>query len=211
MKKFFALLFLLPLFTACEKDPDTDKLDYDFVVYTDYDKSAKFDTYSSYYIPDSVLIISNKEKPEYMTGTEGDRIIKSITDQMNARGYTRVATKDAADLGLQVSFVQDAYYFYNYSSSSYWWGGYPGYWGPGYWGGWNGWYYPYPVTYGYQIGSLLTEIASLKDGKTRTDNKLPVLWTAYMTGLLSGSDKVNTELSVRAIDQAFAQSAYIKK
>lgn len=211
MKKFFALLFILPLFTACEKDPDTDKLDYDFVVYTDYDKSAKFDTYTSYYVADSVLIITDKEKPEYMTGTEGDKIISAVVSQMDARGYTRVDSKDEADLGLQTSFVKDAYYFYNYNNSSYWWGGYPGYWGSGYWGGWNGWYYPYPITYGYQVGSLLSEIVSLKDAKTRTDNKLPVLWTAYMTGLLSGSEKINTELSVRAINQAFEQSQYIKK
>lgn len=210
MRKFFPILFLLPLlFVACEKDPDDSKLDYDFVVYTSYDQDAKFSDYQTYYIPDSVLLISDKEKAEYMTNDDGDKVIDAIVDQMNSRGYRRVDDKKDADLGIQTSFVQNAYYFYNYSGSSYWWSGYPGYWNPNYWGGGNGWYYPYPITYGYQVGALLSEIVNLKGAKTRTDEKLPVLWTAYMTGLLSGSDKINTLLSVQAVDQAFAQSPYI--
>ena len=210
MKKFFALLFVLPLFVACEKDPDDSKLDYDFVVYTSYDKDAKFSDHKTYYVPDSVLLITDKEKAEYLTGSEGDKIIDAIVDQMNSRGFTRVTDKESADLGIQTSFVQNAYYFYGYNGSSNWWGSYPGYWGPGYWGGgWNSWYYPYPITYSYQVGALLSEIVDLKGAVTRTDDKLPVLWTAYMTGLLSNSNKINTQLSVQAVNQAFEQSPYI--
>jgi len=32
-----------------------------------------------------------------------------------------------------------------------------------------------------------------------------------MSGLLSGSDKFDTQLAVRAIEQAFVQSPYVKK
>jgi len=200
----------LPLFTACEKDPDLSKLDYDFVVYTTYDDDADFKTTKTYYVADSVLSITDKEKTEYLPASEGDPIIKAIVTNMDNKGYERVFSKENADLGIQSSFVKNAYYLSGYNGS-YWWWGYPGYWGPGYWGSgyWNQWYYPYPVNYGFSVGSLLTEIVGLKEGKTREDQKLPMLWTAYMTGLISGSDKVNTQLSVNAINQAFVQSAYI--
>ncbi|MBP8767895.1 MAG: DUF4136 domain-containing protein, partial [Parabacteroides sp.] len=95
----------------------------------------------------------------------------------------------------------------------YWWWNYPGYWSPGYWGpGWGNWYYPYPVVYSYSVGSLLTELVDLDaPAASKADAKLPVLWTAYMSGLLSGSDKFDTQLAVRAIEQAFVQSPYVKK
>jgi hypothetical protein len=113
--------------------------------------------------------------------------------------------------------VKNVNYFTNYHDNPYWWWGYPGYnWWYGYWGNWtgawNGWYYPYPVVYSYSVGSLLVELVNLKAPLPKSaDAKLPVLWTAYMTGLLSGSDKVNIELSTRAIEQAFVQSPYLKK
>ena len=210
MRKFLALLFLLPLLAACEKDPNLSKLDYDFVVYTSHDDNADFKNAKTYYVADSVLTITDKEKTEYLSSSEGDPMIQAIVDNMNSHGYERVFVKDSADLGIQASFVKNAYYLYGYNGP-YWWWGYPGYWGPGYWGSGysNQWYYPYPVSYGFSVGSLLTEIVGLKEGKEREDQKLPVLWTAYMTGLLSGSEKINTQLSVNAINEAFAQSTYI--
>lgn len=114
-------------------------------------------------------------------------------------------------------YLKNVNYFTNYHDNPYWWWGYPGYnWWYGYWGNWtgawNGWYYPYPVVYSYSVGSLLVELVNLKAPLPKSaDAKLPVLWTAYMTGLLSGSDKVNIELSTRAIEQAFVQSPYLKK
>ena len=55
-------------------------------------------------------------------------------------------------------------------------------------------------------------MVDLKSPTPKTaDTKLPVVWTAYMAGLLSGSDKIDTQLSIRAIDQAFVQSPYIRK
>lgn len=210
MRKFLALLFLMPLFTACEKDPNLSKLDYDFVVYTNYDSDADFKTTKTYFVADSVLTITDKDKTEYLPASEGDSIIKAIVANMDNRGYERIFSKEDADLGVQASFVKNSYYLLGYDNP-YWWSGYPGYWGAGYWGSgyWNQWYYPYPINYGFSVGSLLTEIVGLKEGKVRDDQKLPVLWTAYMTGLISGSDKVNTQLSVNAINQAFAQSTYI--
>ena len=161
------------------------KLSDDFVVFTDHNKDANFESFTTFYIPDSVMVIGSSEKPEFWSATEADDIVSTLVSGMEGRGYTRASDKESADLGLQVSFVKNVNYFTNY---------------------------PYPVVYSYSVGSLLVELVNLKAPLPKSaDAKLPVLWTAYMTGLLSGSDKVNIELSTRAIEQAFVQSPYLKK
>ena len=115
--------------------------------------------------------------------------------------------KDFADVGIQVSYIESTYYFTNYSSP-YWWWDYPGYWYPGYWGGyWNSWYYPYTVSYNYTTGSLLIEMIKL-DTQSK---KIPIIWNAYMSGLLYSSNRINLQLAVDAVDQAFEQSSYLNK
>jgi hypothetical protein len=190
-------------------NPDMSKLENEFVVFTDYDKETNFGSYTSYYIPDSVLIIGRK-KPQYATESEIIRIIDVIVDNMNERGYIRSESKDEADLGIQVSYIEDVSYFYDYTASHWWWG-YPGYWSPGYWGGyWGDWYYPYPVRYSYAVGSLLTEMVDLKE-KSSENNRLKVLWTGYMTALVSVSGNINVSRAITAVNQSFMQSSYIAK
>lgn len=214
MKKIIPFFLLVLFLAACQKDPDTSKLSDEFVVYTDHGKDVNFELFSTFYIADSVMVIGNEEKPEFWNATEADDVVSILVSSMEGRGFDRTFDKDSADLGLQVSFVKSVNYFTNYNTSPYWWWGYPGYnWWNSYWGNsWNGWYYPYPIVYSYSVGSLLVELVDLQAVTTAsTDKKLPVLWTAYMTGLLSGSDKINATLSVRAIEQAFVQSPYLKK
>lgn len=105
-------------------------------------------------MPDSVLLITNNEKATYWTNEDADYILETFADNMAARGFTLVDSKEDADLGLQVSYIEDVRYFVDYPND-YWWWGYPGYWGPGYWGSyWNSWYYPYPVVYSYSVNSF---------------------------------------------------------
>lgn len=212
MKKILPFLLFTLFFTSCQKDPDLSKLENDFIVSTNYDKNTNFSSYTTYYIPDSVLIIGDDKQPRYWTGNQTDEIIGVIKKNMDARGYTQTTDKTEADLGIQVSYIESTSYFQGYNDYPYWWWGYPGYWGPGYWGDWGGWYYPYPVIYSYNVGSLLSEIVDLKTKLPKdTNSKLTVLWTAYLVGLLSGSDQINIQLSKTALEQAFTQSPYIKK
>ena len=128
-------------------------------------------------------------------------------DNMTKYGYNQVMDKEFADVGIQVSYIESTYYFTNYSSP-YWWWDYPGYWYPGYWGGyWNSWYYPYTVSYNYTTGSLLIEMIKL-DTQSK---KIPIIWNAYMSGLLYSSNRINLQLAVDAVDQAFEQSSYLNK
>ena len=207
MRKMLFFASLLLGLSACEKDPDMNQLDADLVVYTDYDKDADFGSYKTYFLPDSILEAGGY-RATYWKDENAKAIINKVAAEMDARGYTRILDpekKEEANVGLQLSYVAQTT---QVITGGYW----GGWWDYGFWGPWSGWYYPYPVVYSYSVGSLLVELVNLKAPLPKSaDAKLPVLWTAYMTGLLSGSDKVNIELSTRAIEQAFVQSPYLKK
>ena len=55
---------------------------------------------------------------------------------------------------------------------------------------------------------LISELLNLEAPQGQSE-KLPVLWTSYMSGLLSGSTSVNTKLAVQGVNQAFTQSTYL--
>ena len=183
------------------------QLDNNYLVYTNYDKKADFKTFETYYLPDSILVIGDKENAEYWKDENAQEILSAYVANMNSRGYTRVEDREEADLGLQVSYVRSTYYFTDYGRPEWWWN-YPGYWDAPYWGNWGGWYYPYAVNYSYSTGSFISELLNLEAPQGQSE-KLPVLWTSYMSGLLSGSTSVNTKLAVQGVNQAFTQSTYL--
>lgn len=210
MKKLIPILLAVFAFAACEKEPDMGKLDNEYLVFTNFDKGADFKAFNTYYIPDSIMVISNKKDPEYLKSEGAMEIINTFVTNMNSRGYTRAMDKESAELGLQISYIQSTFYFNSYGDDSYWWNRYPGYWSPWYWGNWGNWYYPYSVVYSYQTGSILGEMVNLKAEKGATA-KLPVIWNTYITGLLNYDGSLSVSRTVRAVNQAFKQSTYITR
>ena len=207
MKRLIPILLAVFAFAACEKDPDMDKLDNDYLVYTNYDKKANFKEFTTYYLPDKILVISDKEEPEYLEGEAAQEILAAYKSNMDNRGYTMAASKEDADLGVQVSYIKSTYFFTDYGQPEWWWG-YPGYWGSGYWGNWGGgWYYPYAINYSYSTNSFISESVNL-NAPEGPKEKIPVLWTSYMTGLVY-SNSMNKALAVKGVNQAFAQSPYL--
>ena len=212
MKKVFPMLFAaVLLLAACEKTPDTGKLDDDYLVYTDYDAETDFAKFTTFYVPDSVLIIDNSSnKPKFLYGTPASElIIANYVKGMEQAGYVRTLDKANADLGMQVSYVEDTYSFRYYNNYP-WWYGYPWYWNFGYWGNWGGWYWPYSITYSYSTGSVLGELVDLTLPES-TSKQLRVVWSSYISGLLNNDGTLNTTEVKQAIEQAFSQSPYLKK
>lgn len=212
MKQVFPMLFAAALLvTACEKTPDTGKLDDDYLVYTDYDAETDFAKFTTFYVPDSVLIIDNSSnKPKFLYGTPASElIIANYVKGMEQAGYVRTLDKANADLGMQVSYVEDTYSFRYYNNYP-WWYGYPWYWSFGYWGNWGGWYWPYSITYSYSTGSVLGELVDLTLPES-TSKQLKVVWSSYISGLLNNDGTLNTTEVKQAIEQAFSQSPYLKK
>lgn len=212
MKKLIPFLFAGALLaTACEKLPDTDKLDDDYLVYTNYDDNTDFKKFTTFYVPDSVLIIDNSSnKPKYLYGTPAsDIIIANYVKGMENAGYVRTLDKTEADLGLQISYVEETYkfrYFNNYP----WWYGYPWYWSFNYWGDWGGWYWPYSISYSYTTGSVLGELVDLTEPES-TSKTLKIVWSSYISGLLNSDGSLNATDVAKSITQAFAQSTYLKR
>lgn len=209
MKKVIPFLLGVLALTACEKEADTDKLDNRYLVYTNYDTGTDFGQFQTYYLPDSILVIGDKQEAEYWKDEHAQEILNAYVANMENCGYTRTEQRDEADLGLQVSYVKSTHYFVDYGRPQWWWN-YPGYWDAPYWGNWGGWYYPYVVSYSYSTGSFLSELLNL-NAPQGEDQKLPVVWTCYMGGLLSSSASVNTRLAVEGVNQAFAQSPYLNQ
>lgn len=195
---------------ACQHEPSTSDFYGDYMVYTDHDTEIDFGAFTTYFLPDSILLIGNRHKAEYWKDERAQRIIAAAVNGFDAAGYQRVDDKTTASFGVQMSYVEQVTYFVGYDYA-YWWWYYPYYWNPGYWGSWwDGWHYPYYVQYGYTAGSLLMEMVDL-EAEASEGTPLPVVWDTYIGGLLSSSERVNLDRAVTAVEQAFTQSPYLKR
>lgn len=205
MKRVLLLAsFVSLLFASCQKDPDMDKLDNDYLVYTNYDVGTDFKKFDTYYVIDSILIIGNDDKTVYWNNANSEKIVNAFSDQLEAAGYLPADNTDDADIVLQLSYISETYYFPLYGNGP-WWNGYPGYWN---WGGW-GWYYPYSFTYSYSTGSIIGELVNT-NAPTPQNDKLTVVWNTYICGLLNGNN-LSLSRTMEAISQAFKQSPYLSK
>ena len=205
-----AFLSLPLLLASCQKDPDTDLLSEDYMVYTAHDKGFEFASASTFFLPDSILLIgSADEKAKYWNDDDAHTIVARVAQNLTDRGYVRSAEKEEAQLGLQLSYVKRATYFLGWDRPHWWWY-YPYYWSPEYWGAWQGWHYPYEVYYGYTAGSLLVEMLNLEADATISP-QLAVVWNTFIGGLLTSSNKVNMERLLNAVNQSFEQSPYLDK
>ena len=63
MKKLIPILLAVFALASCEKDPDMGKLDDNYLVYTNYDKQANFKDFSTFYLADKILVISDSKEP----------------------------------------------------------------------------------------------------------------------------------------------------
>ncbi len=193
--------------TACQHEPSTSNFYGDYMVYTDHDTEVDFAAFTTYYVPDSILLIGNRRKAEYWKDDRAARIISTVTNRLDAAGYQRTTDKATATFGMQLSYVERVAYYVGYDYP-YWWWYYPYYWAPEYWGPWDGWHYPYYVQYGYTAGSLLIEMVDLS-AEPLENVPLPIVWDSYIGGLLTSSEQVNLDRAVTAVEQAFIQSPYL--
>jgi hypothetical protein len=132
MKRLIPLLFTGLLLVSCEKEPNLDNVQDEYVIYTQYDKNANFTKGKHFFIPDSVLVLGNKEKgATYLDYSIGNNIINAYSIEMEKQGYVKTSNKEEADYGLQISYLENTYYLVNSPS---WWSDYPWYWSPSYCG-----------------------------------------------------------------------------
>ncbi|MGX5820358.1 DUF4136 domain-containing protein [Chitinophaga lutea] len=198
------LLALLIYLSACRKEPDLSELSGNFVVQTDAASGTNFSAYKTYYISDTIALVSDNKKDSILIGAGAQQVIAAIKQNMSARGYTFVPKIAKPDLGINTVAFKNVTVGVVYPG---WWWGYPGYWDPWYWGWYYPYYYPWSVAYAVTTGSLIGELIDLKN--VDASQKLQVIWTFSLNGAL-GSDQTNTTRAVDGVNQAFTQSEYLK-
>ena len=209
MKKILLIPAVILLAAACQKEPYIDS-DNEYLVYTSPGKSVDFVSYTTFDLTDSLLVIGQTAKPEYSQSNNALALIQAVRTNMEKMGYIYTPSNPAADLGIQMTFVIKTERYVQYYKDPYWWLDYPGYWSPGFWGNYTGFYYPYPVTYTYTTNALITDMVDLT-GVEKEGTALEVVWTSYIGGPAGSSVQGDVARMKNSIDQAFAQSPYLKR
>ena len=208
-KTFFVILVVSVLF-SCRKEPDTEDLKLEQVVSTDRDLAANFSSYATYFISDTVSIVASASTDSILTGPMALQLVNAVKTNMTARGYTfKPRSQGLPDLGLRLTVIKDVT---RTAVCGGWWDGWYGYYPPWYWGCYycGGYYYPWCTTYTYTVG---TSTLYMFDVKNQGNNhNVRALWGATSFGVFSTTNnQTNADLTTTAINQAFAQSTYLKK
>jgi hypothetical protein len=210
MKKILFISTLVLLAVACQKEPYPQDGDNEYLVYTAPAKDADFSDYTTFDIADSLLVIGQSAKPEYSQSNNALALIQAFRTNMEKLGYIYTPDNPDADLGIQLTYMIKTERFLQYYNDPYWWLDYPGYWSPGYWGDWYGFYYPRPMVYSYSTNALLADMVDLTaeqgDGKS-----LEIIWSVYIGGPAGPNVSYDVQRMKDSINQAFAQSPYLKK
>jgi hypothetical protein len=209
MKKILLIPVVILLAVACHKEPVLDS-DGEYLVYTAPGKEATFTSFTTFDLADSLLVIGQSTKPEYSQSNNALALIQAVRTNMEKLGYIYTPDNPNADLGIQMTYVVKTERYVQYYMDPYWWLDYPGYWSPGFWGNYQGFYYPYPVTYTYSTNALMIDMVNLTIPKTGNE-ALEVVWSTYIGGPSTGSITTDVDMMKAAIDQAFVQSPYLKK
>ena len=209
MRKILFISAAVLLMAACQKEPYTSDNDNSYLVYTSPGKDVNFTQYKTFDMTDSLLVIGQGSKPKYVRNDAVKAILLDFRRNMEARGFVYTPDAEAADLGVQLTYVIKTERFVQFYSDPYWWLDYPGYWPSGYWGNWTGFYYPRPVVYTYTTNALLSDIVNLT-GEQEEGKPLEILWTSYIGGPASSSLQADIQRLTSAVGQAFVQSPYLK-
>jgi hypothetical protein len=204
MQKLFVIILATTALWGCQSEPDNLRLFDEMVVSTNFEPEAVFSTYTTYAIPtDTIGFVSDTNPNDTILVAETDngfyprKVLEQVMKNMDGRLYNRVERNENPDLGVNVYVVKDFNVFQQIVD--------PGYYYPYYYGYGSYYSYPYVNTYAYNTGALIVEIVDLKN--VTPDNKVRVIWNAYMGDVYSALDL--TQQSLDAIDQAFVQSQYL--
>jgi hypothetical protein len=198
MKKFLLTAIPALLLWGCYPAGPEYYEDLDVVV-TSFEKDFDFTAQGTYHLPDKIVklegsIIDNGEEPEYLPDAATAQILARIKTNMDILGWVEKDDDEPADVDLLPAVWTNTTVYYWYD---YWCWYYPYYCGYG-WG--------YPSVSSYTTGTFV--MAMLVNDEEQYPAGPYRVWTAGVNGLLSGAYDI-TRVN-NGIDQAFAQSPYLK-
>jgi hypothetical protein len=173
----------------------TEDLD---VVLTNFQSGYDFSSKGTYARPDKIVKITGNlqegDDPAYIPDATAALIFAEIDKNMQNLGYSKVDVSDDPDLLLAPASWETTTIFYYYDYWYWWYGGY-----------YPGWGYP---AYGgsYTTGTLLMTL--IDPAVVGANGNVVLQWTGAVNGILSGA--YNATRVNKGIDQAFAQSPYLK-
>ncbi len=207
--EWLTLGWLTLLLTGCYPSEDLTVSELDIVV-TIPDQSEDYGRFQTFAVPDSVVRVGQDESDEG-PGPFDDLMLDLVRSNLTALGYVEEENPETfpPDLVVLVELlvvdnivVGPAYPIW---PGWGWWGGwYPGWgFGPG-WGG----YYPWVPVGQYTTGTVILDMIDPAQADDM-DETVPIIWSAFINGLVTGSDaEVETRI-VTNINQAFDQSPYL--
>jgi len=210
MKKIIFISALALLALACHKEPYPQDSDNEYLVYTAPDKDVDFTKFTTFDIPDSLLVIGQGEKPYYSQSNNALALIQAYRTNMEKMGFIYTPSNPDADLGIQLTYMIKTERYVQYYNDPYWWLDYPGYWSPGYWGDWYGYYYPYRVTYTFSTNALVADMVDLT-AEPGSGKQLEIIWSSYIGGPAGPTVSYDVKRMKASVDQAFAQSPYLNR
>lgn len=209
------LALLLPLLPSCGPGAPSSAEDFQTVA-TAQDKETDFSNVRTYALSDSVQAIQDPNDPSsnsQLSAAVNDQVIAKVKSNLDALGWTRLTDTAGPkpDVIVQVSSLATTHTDVYYSAWYPYWGGYYGSWyGPtAYTAGWGP--TAVPVVVNSTVGSLIMDMTNPNQPNT-ADKKIPSLWVGIINNLLSAglpTAEVQTA-AINGIDQAFAQSPYLK-
>jgi len=207
---------VIPLFiTSCYKDYGLDTLDYDVVV-TNYDPAADFPSKNTYSMPLKITVIEDPNGPDLSIDPAVqkyifDKIRVNMSDPLLGYGYTEVADTVSHDISIQVAASKSDYYYYYSGCWPYY--GYTYCWDYPYYGGG---YYDYAFTAGslfIQMVDTSGVVFPIPPPPPDQEVHVSAIWLSGINGIVDDYQSSSLEQQQRIearIDQAFAQSPYLK-
>ena len=104
------LVVVLALAGGCEPQPDDLKLLDEFVVSTNRDPDADFNSYLTYYIPlDTIGLVSNDVRDDtIIVGQNYARpVVNQVISNLNARGFQSVDLEENPDLAVNAYVLKN--------------------------------------------------------------------------------------------------------
>jgi hypothetical protein len=201
--------------SGCYAPPSTDDAFEESVVVTSRDEGTDFTTYGTFFVRPEVRLLDEEvginENPEILSPAVAAPLVQTTRDNLTARGFTEVASKEEANLAVELLYLRNVnsqqycYGYYGWYDSYYW--GYPYY--P---------YYPYCDTSVWRSGTLLsyamdTAIVAVPPpvgdaGAGLSDKVLRTVWTSAIYGAEVDSVQYVQDRAIAGINQAFIQSPY---
>jgi hypothetical protein len=183
MKAFLQLTVAMVVLVVagCRKNPLNNLTEEEQRIYiTNYDKTTRFNTFTSFSISDRITVVDNNNSRQQLTPAD-QALIQSLSRGLQSRGFRTATSATTADLGVQVSrIVRTTTGFV--TGPDYW-----GMWDPGYWGynSWGsgfggGWGPGFTTVMPYEVreGMLAIDIIDLKS----SSGNPRIVWNALVRG-----------------------------